>query len=36
MSVFWGYAYADVLALIVIGALSAVCLLCAWIYVKNY
>lgn len=36
MSEFWGYPYADVLAVVVIGGLSAVCLLCARLFVRNY
>ncbi|KKN59750.1 hypothetical protein LCGC14_0539050 [marine sediment metagenome] len=36
MSEFWGYPYADVLALVIISALSLGSLICAWIYVKNY
>jgi hypothetical protein len=36
MSEFWGYPYADVLAIVAIAGLSAVCLLCARLYVKNY
>lgn len=36
MSEFWGYPYADVLAVVVIGGFSTVCLVCARIYVKNY
>lgn len=36
MSDFWGYAGADVLAFIVIGGASAVCLLCARVFVNTY
>ena len=36
MSEFWGYPYADILAVLVIGAFSATCLLCARLYAKNY
>ena len=36
MNSFWGYANADVLALIVISLLSLVCLICAVLFVKNY
>ncbi len=36
MSEFWGYPYADVLAVLVIGACSAACLFCARWYVKHY
>lgn len=36
MSGFWGYPYADVLAIVITTGLSAVCLLCARLYVKNY
>lgn len=36
MSEFWGYPYADVLALVIIGALSIGCLVCARLYIKNY
>jgi len=36
MSEFWGYPYADMLAVIVIGAFSAVCLFSARVFVKNY
>lgn len=36
MNSFWGYANADVLAFIVIGALSLICLICAVVFVKNY
>lgn len=36
MNEFWGYPYADVLALVVIGGLSIACLICARLYIKNY
>jgi hypothetical protein len=36
MSEFWGYPYADVLALVIIGTLSIACLVCARFYVQNY
>lgn len=36
MSAFWGYPYADVLAVLVIGGCSATCLVCARLFVKNY
>jgi len=36
MSEFWGYPYADVLAVVVIGAFSAVCLVCARLFVSRY
>lgn len=36
MSEFWGYAGADVLAILVIGGASLICLLCARLFVKNY
>jgi hypothetical protein len=36
VSAFWGYPYADLLALAVIGGLSAACLLCARLYVKAH
>jgi hypothetical protein len=36
MSEFWGYPYADVLAVIVIVMCSAVCLWCAWKFVGDY
>jgi hypothetical protein len=36
MSEFWGYPYADVLAVLVIGGFSAACLFCARVFVKNY
>lgn len=36
MSAFWGYAGADVLAIVVIGGASAICLACAIAFVKGY
>jgi hypothetical protein len=36
MSAFWGYAGADVLAIVVIGGASALCLFCAVVFVKGY
>jgi hypothetical protein len=36
MNEFWGYPGADLLSVLVIGGISAVCLVCAWIFVKNY
>jgi hypothetical protein len=36
MSEFWGYAGADILAIIVIGGLSLACLICARMFVENY
>jgi len=36
MNEFWGYAGADVLSIVIIGGLSAACLICAWLFVKNY
>lgn len=36
MNEFWGYPAADVLSIVIISGLSAVCLFCAWLYVKNY
>ena len=36
MNAFWGYPCADMLALAVIGGLSAASLLCARLYVKHY
>jgi hypothetical protein len=36
MSEFWGYPYADWLAVFVIAGCSALCLWCARRYVKNY
>ncbi|ADJ23841.1 conserved hypothetical protein [Hyphomicrobium denitrificans ATCC 51888] len=36
MSAFWGYAGADWLALIIIGAAAAGCLACALLFVKRY
>ena len=36
MSGFWGYPYADVLAVVIIGAFSAACLFCARRFVSTY
>ena len=36
MSAFWGYAGADTLAIIVIGGVSLVCLVCARLFVNSY
>ena len=36
MSQFWGFPYADDLAILVIGGLSAACLICARLFVRNY
>lgn len=36
MTEFWGYPYADVLAFVLIFALSLAALLCAKIFVKKY
>jgi hypothetical protein len=36
MSYFWGYDGADMLAIVVIGGISFICLICARIFVKNY
>jgi len=36
MSDFWGYAGADALAFIVIGGASAICLICARVFVNRY
>lgn len=36
MSEFWGYPAADVLSFVIIGGLSIACLVCAWLFVKNY
>jgi hypothetical protein len=36
MSAFWGYVYADTLAILVIGGVSFICLICAKIFVSNY
>lgn len=36
MNTFWGYPGADMLAIAVIGAGSALCLLCAVWFVKGY
>lgn len=36
MSEFWGYAGADILAIVVIGGVSLICLICAKIFVTNY
>jgi len=36
MSDFWGYAGADALAFIVISSASAICLICARVFVNRY
>lgn len=36
MSAFWGYPYADVLAVLVIGGASLICLCCARWFVTGY
>lgn len=36
MNEFWGYAGADQLSILVIGGVTAICLVCAWVFVKNY
>lgn len=36
MTEFWGYANADLLAIVVIGGASAICFICALMFVKNY
>jgi hypothetical protein len=36
MSNFWGYAGADTLAILVIGGVSFLCLICARVFVQNY
>ncbi len=36
MTSFWGYAGADVLAIVVIGGASAMCLVSALMFVKGY
>ena len=36
MSDFWGYAGADTLAILFIGGVSFICLVCARIFVSNY
>jgi len=36
MSQFWGFPYADDLAILVIGGLSLACLVCAGLFVRNY
>lgn len=33
---FWGYAGADILAIVVISGASLICLICARMFVKNY
>lgn len=35
MNQFWGYAGADVLAVIVLGGLSILCLVCARLFVSD-
>ena len=36
MSPFWGFPGADTLAILIIGGLSAACLVCAKLFVKGY
>lgn len=36
MSEFWGYVGADILAIIIIGSASLVCLISARLFVRNY
>lgn len=36
MTEFWGYPGADLLSIAAIGGLTAICLFCAWLFVKNY
>jgi hypothetical protein len=36
MSAFWGYASADTFAILVIGGASALCLICARLFLTNY
>jgi len=36
MSTFWGYPGADILAFILIGGASAICLYCALLFVKGF
>lgn len=36
MSDFWGYVGADILAILVIGGASLICLISARMFVKNY
>ena len=36
MSAFWGYACADMLAIVVIGGASGRCWFCAVVFVKGY
>lgn len=36
MNTFWGYAGADLLAILVIGVASAACLASARLFVRNY
>ncbi len=36
MSHFWGYAGADILAVATISVLSALCLVCAVLFIKDY
>ena len=35
MSEFWGYPYADIAAIIIISGLSAICLLCAKLFLNG-
>ena len=36
MSDFWGYAGADTLAILLIGGVSFICLVCAKVFVSKY
>lgn len=36
MTEFWGYPNADLLAIVVIGGASLICLICAVVFVKKY
>jgi len=36
MSTFWGYAGADVVAILIIGTASLICLICARKFVSQY
>lgn len=36
MSSFWGYANADILAILIIGGASLICLFCARRFVSHY
>jgi hypothetical protein len=35
ISAFWGYPDADLLAVVIIGTLSALCLVCARLYLRS-